>query len=106
MSKFKNSTARTLYLVAHTNVRRSPCVWLVEDYLRLPSAGSSSRSVLMMINDWADLCVVSLQPATSRHSRRGSNNHNHSPTADFNRGLTAVDSYRVNLFEDVNGLID
>ena len=30
MSKFKNSTARTLYLVAHTNVRRSPCVWLVE----------------------------------------------------------------------------
>ena len=60
MSKFKNSTARTLYLVAHTNVRRSPCVWLVEDYLRLPSAGSSSRSVLMMINDWADLCVVSL----------------------------------------------
>ena len=60
MSKFKNSTARTLYLVAHTNVRRSPCVWLVDEYLRLPSAGSSSRSVLMMINDWADLCVVSL----------------------------------------------
>ena len=62
MSKFKNSTAHTLYLVAHTNVRRSPCVWLVEEYLRLPSAGSSSssRSVLMMINDWADLCVVSL----------------------------------------------
>ena len=60
MSKFKNSTARTLYLVAHTNVRRSPCVWLVEDYLLLPSAGSSSSSVLMMINDWADLCVVSL----------------------------------------------
>ena len=60
MSKFKNSTARTLYLVAHTNVRRSPCVWLVEESIRLPSAGSSSRSVLMMINDWADLCVVSL----------------------------------------------
>ena len=60
MSKFKNSTARTLYLVAHTNVRRSPCVWLVDEYLRLPSSGSSSRSVLMMINDWADLCVVSL----------------------------------------------
>ena len=64
MSKFKNSTARTLYLVAHTNkmcsLRRSPCVWLVDEYLRLPSAGSSSRSVLMMINDWADLCVVSL----------------------------------------------
>ena len=60
MSKYKNSTARTLYLVAHTNVRRSPCVWLVEESIRLPSAGSSSRSVLMMINDWADLCVVSL----------------------------------------------
>ena len=62
MSKFKNSTARTLYLVAHTNVRRSPCVcWWWSLSLNLPSAGSSSRSVLMMINDWADLCVVSLQ---------------------------------------------
>ena len=67
--------------------------WWKESLL-LPSAGSRSRSVLMMINDSADLCVVSLHPATSRHSRRGSNNHNHRRTSCFNQGLTAVDSYR------------
>ena len=40
MSKFKNSTARTLYLVAQTNkmcsLRRSPCVWLVDESLPPP----------------------------------------------------------------------